>query len=142
MGPLAGGVNSNTKNTTMKRILASLCSLLLAGSAMAADYPDITIADLKKAIQEKKVTLIDANGTQSYKEGHIPGAADFQQHKADLAKVLPADKSALVVAYCGGPRCHAYEAAASKAKELGYTNVKHLSAGISGWKAAGEKTEM
>ena len=25
-------------------------------------------------------------------------------------------------------------------KELGYTNVKHLSAGISGWKSAGEKT--
>ena len=32
-------------------------------------------------------------------------------------------------------------AAAKAAKELGYTNVKHLSAGISGWKDAGEKTE-
>ena len=37
--------------------------------------------------------------------------------------------------------CGAYAAAAKKAKELGYTNVKHLSAGISGWKKAGEKTE-
>jgi len=126
----------------MKRILALFCSLLLAGVAFGADYPDITIADLKKAIQEKKVTLIDANGSQSFKEGHIPGAADFQEHKADLAKLLPADKGALIVAYCGGPRCHAYEAAASQAKQLGYTNVKHLSAGISGWKSAGEKTEM
>jgi rhodanese-related sulfurtransferase len=53
---------------------------------------------------------------------------------------LPADKNALVVAYCGGPSCNAYTAAAKKAKALGYTNVKHLSAGISGWKAAGEKT--
>jgi rhodanese-related sulfurtransferase len=35
----------------------------------------------------------------------------------------------------------AYKSAATKAEELGYTNVKHLSAGISGWKEAGEKTE-
>ena len=28
-----------------------------------------------------------------------------------------------------------------EAKALGYTNVKHLAAGISGWKKAGEKTE-
>jgi rhodanese-related sulfurtransferase len=54
---------------------------------------------------------------------------------------LPSDKGALVVAYCGSPACSAYKAAANKAKELGYTNVKHLSAGISGWKKAGEKTE-
>ena len=31
--------------------------------------------------------------------------------------------------------------AAIKAKEMGYTNVKHYSKGIAGWKSAGEKTE-
>ena len=35
----------------------------------------------------------------------------------------------------------AYQAAANKAKELGYTNVKHMSAGIAGWKEAGMKLE-
>jgi rhodanese-related sulfurtransferase len=55
--------------------------------------------------------------------------------------VLPKDKNALVVAYCGGPKCKAYEAAAKAAEKLGYTNIKHLTAGISGWKDAGEKTE-
>lgn len=35
----------------------------------------------------------------------------------------------------------AYQTAARAAKDLGYTNVKHLSAGISGWRQAGEKTE-
>ena len=34
-----------------------------------------------------------------------------------------------------------HAAAANAAKSLGYTNVKHLVAGISGWKKAGEKTE-
>jgi rhodanese-related sulfurtransferase len=47
----------------------------------------------------------------------------------------------LVVAYCAGPACNAYQAAAKAAKELGYSNVKHLSAGIAGWTTAGEKTE-
>jgi rhodanese-related sulfurtransferase len=28
------------------------------------------------------------------------------------------------------------------AAKLGYKNVKHMSAGISGWKKAGEKTEQ
>jgi rhodanese-related sulfurtransferase len=84
--------------------------------------------------------VIDVNGAASYQKGHIPSAIDFTAAKADLAKALPEDKNALVVAYCGGPTCSAYQAAASAASKLGYKNVKHLSAGISGWKEAGEKT--
>ena len=104
-------------------------------------YPDVSIKELKSAMADKTVTLIDANGTDSYKDGHIPGAIDFEAKEKDLAKVLPKDKDALIVAYCGGPQCMAYQAAAKEAKALGYTNVKHLSAGISGWKTAGEKVE-
>lgn len=124
----------------MKKLLAFALSLV-AASAMAAEYPDISIADLKTAISEKKVTVIDVNGTDSYKAGHVPSAIDFEANSEELAKQLPADKGALVVAYCGGPSCNAYKQAAKKAEALGYTNVKHLSAGISGWKKAGETTE-
>ncbi len=125
----------------MKKLLALLATTILAVTAQAGEYPDISITDLKAAIEAKKVTVIDVNGTSSWKKGHIPTAVDFGTKKAELAKVLPADKGALVVAYCGGPTCGAYAAAAKAAKELGYTNVKHLSAGISGWMQAGEKTE-
>ena len=127
----------------MKKLIASLCALLIAGTVtvFAADYPDISIAELKKAIETKTVTVIDVNGGTSYKNGHVPGAINFAEAKDDLAAKLPADKGALVVAYCGGPSCSAYTRAANKAKELGYTNVKHLSAGISGWLQAGEATE-
>lgn len=124
----------------MKKLLALVLSLV-ASSVMAAEFPDISIADLKKAIADKKVTVIDVNGAASYAKGHVPGAINFAEAKADLASKLPADKGALVVAYCGGPSCSAYKAAANKAAELGYTNVKHLSAGISGWLQAGEATE-
>jgi rhodanese-related sulfurtransferase len=126
----------------MKKLLTILAALVMTVTVRAeAEFPDISIADLKKAIEEKKATVIDVNGASSYKAGHVPTAKEWSAVKADLAKALPADKSALVVAYCGGPQCSAYKAAAKAAKELGYTNVKHLSAGISGWKGANEKLE-
>ena len=115
---------------------------LWAGEAKSVDsIPDITVNELKTAIADKSVTLLDANGTEMYREGHIPGAINFEASADQLTKVLPRDKTALIVAYCGGPKCMAYKAAAAKALELGYTNVKHLPAGISGWKSAGEKVE-
>jgi len=122
----------------MKKLLA-LALTLIAASVMGAEFPDISVADLKAAIADKKVTVIDVNGSDSYKAGHVPGAIDFAAN-ADLSG-LPSDKSALVVAYCGGPGCNAYQAAAKKAAALGYTNVKHLTVGKSGWAKAGEKLE-
>ncbi len=124
----------------MKKLIALALSMF-AASAMAAEFPDISIADLKKAIAEKKVVVIDVNGSGSYAKGHIPGAVDFASTGGDLSSALPSNKDALVVAYCGGPSCSAYKKAAQKAADLGYTNVKHLSAGISGWKKQGEQLE-
>jgi rhodanese-related sulfurtransferase len=128
----------------MKKLATFLCALALTPLlAFAADkFPDISHEELKKAIEEKKVTLIDVNGSDSYKEGHIPGAIDFATKKGELASALPKDKDALVVAYCANEQCGAYQAGAKKAKELGYTNVKHYSKGIQGWKRTGEKTEQ
>jgi rhodanese-related sulfurtransferase len=126
----------------MKNLIATFCALLLTSlAAFAGDkFPDITHDQLKQAIAEKKVVLIDVNGTDSYKAGHIPGALDFEKVEATLAKSLPADKGALIVAYCGNEQCTAFAFAAEKAKELGYTNVKHYAPGIAGWKKV-EKTE-
>ena len=125
----------------MKKWAIVIVAALLAGVAVAAEYADISIAELKAAIANKSVTLLDANGTASWQNGHILGAIDFTINKDKLADLLPQDKGALIVAYCGGPKCMAYKAAAAAAEKLGYTNIKHLSAGISGWKKAGEAVE-
>jgi rhodanese-related sulfurtransferase len=125
----------------MKKFLALIAASVVAASAYAGEFPDISINELKAAIEAKKVTVIDVNGSAAWKKGHIPTALDFGTNKDKLASVLPQDKNALVVAYCGGPKCNAYQAAAKAAEKLGYKNVKHLSAGIVGWMQAGEKTE-
>ncbi len=125
----------------MKKLMVLGAIAFAAVAVYAAQFPEITIKELKTAMADNKVTLIDANGTESFDKGHIPGAVNYSEVDTKLASVLPKDKNALVVAYCGGPKCNAYESAAKAAKKLGYTNVKHLTAGISGWKDAGEKTQ-
>jgi rhodanese-related sulfurtransferase len=125
----------------MKKLLALAASLVFAVSVYAGEFADISIPELKTAMTSQKVVLLDANGTDSWQSGHIPGAIDFSAKQDKLSAVLPADKNVLVVAYCGNPSCPAYHAAAVAAKKLGYKNIKHLVAGIQGWKSAGEKTE-
>jgi rhodanese-related sulfurtransferase len=126
-----------------KTIIASIALFAAVGIVRAADttYPDITHDELVKALETRSVTLLDANGTETYKEGHIPTAIDFQQAEKSLASVLPADKNTLIVAYCGNEQCAAYRSAAKAASDLGYTNVKHYAKGIVGYKASGAKIE-
>jgi rhodanese-related sulfurtransferase len=126
----------------MKRsIIATIALVAAVGIVRAADttYPDITHDELVKALENRSVTLLDANGTAIYKKGHIPTAVDFEQAEKSLGSVLPADKNTLIVAYCGNEQCTAYRRAAKAASELGYTNVKHYSKGIMGWKSSGAK---
>jgi rhodanese-related sulfurtransferase len=127
----------------MKKITALLACLFIAVVASAAtpQITDISQADLKAAIATKSAVLLDVNGSDSYRSGHIPGAIDYLAHKQDIASLLPADKNALIVAYCGDIHCTAYRLAAYAALDLGYTNVKHFAPGIKGWKDSGEPAE-
>jgi len=125
----------------MRKMMSVVAVLFLASTAAMADVGDISHEDLVKAIKEKKVVLIDVNGTEKYKKGHIPGAINFETDGKDLAKKLPEDKNALIVAYCGSEKCSAYKAAAEAAQKLGYTNVKHYKGGLAGWEKSGEKLE-
>lgn len=108
--------------------------------------PNISLVELRSIVEKKSkdakpVVIIDANSESSYKSGHIPGAVHYAKIESDFAKTLPANKDALIIAYCGSPMCTAWEEPAKKAKELGYTNIRHLRAGIKGWKDAKYNTE-
>ena len=125
----------------MKTALLALL-LTVSSTAFAAEFADISHKDLTGAIEAKTVVVIDVNGSDSYKAGHIPSAIDFETKEKELAKLLPADKNALVVAYCGSPQCNAWKSAAKAVAALGYTNVKHYTGGLSGWKEAGGKLQQ
>ena len=123
----------------MKKIVIPFLLIWAAVSLQGQEFGDISIEDLQKAILAKKVAMIDVNGQKSFQNGHIPGAINFSSQKQSLKKLLPSNKNTLIVAYCGGPSCRAYLRGAKAAAELGYNNVRHLSAGISGWKKSGNK---
>ena len=125
----------------MKKILTLLTVALIATASYAGEFADVSIKEVKALTESKKAIIIDVNGTESYEKGRVPGALNYEAIKDKLASTLPADKNTLIVAYCGNPKCKAYKEAADAAAKLGYTNVKHMSAGIQGWKSAGEKLE-
>lgn len=99
----------------------------------ASKFPEITKADLQTQIKNNTAYVIDVNGSKSYAKKHIDSAVDFETIKTNVATNMPADKSKLIVAYCGGPSCVAWKKAAVEACKAGYTNVKHFKEGIKGW---------
>ncbi|MFL5814913.1 MAG: rhodanese-like domain-containing protein [Bdellovibrionia bacterium] len=96
-------------------------------------YPLITKSELKQVVESKSATIFDVNSKDSYESTHVPGAVHFGSHESDFAKMLPKDKGAMIVAYCGGPSCTAWKMAAKEACKLGYTNIRHFKEGIKGW---------
>ncbi|HEX5220843.1 MAG TPA: rhodanese-like domain-containing protein [Verrucomicrobiae bacterium] len=125
----------------MKKLIATVAAMVFTASVFAGEFPDLSVKEVKALSESRKAVIIDVNGTESYKEGRVPGALDYEAIKDKLASVLPADKSTPIIAYCGNPKCKAYKEAAEAAEKLGYTNVKHMSAGIKGWRDAGEKQD-
>ncbi|HYN05773.1 MAG TPA: rhodanese-like domain-containing protein [Vicinamibacterales bacterium] len=100
----------------------------------------ISPGDLQQMIQEQQVTVIDVNSRQSWAKAHVPGALNLDP--ADYKDSdLPPDKESSLVFYCSNPMCRKAPNAARRAKKMGYSNVKVMSAGISGWLSAELPTE-
>jgi len=93
---------------------------------------------------KKGVLLIDSRpAARQYDPGHIPGAINIPDTQFDkqLSR-LPADKSTLLIFYCGGYDCMLSHNSAFKAEKLGYTNVKVYPAGMPEWKTAGHQVSV
>jgi rhodanese-related sulfurtransferase len=73
-------------------------------------------------------------------KARVPGARNLDP-AAYKDSDLPSDKNAFLVFYCSNPLCRKAPNAARRAKNLGYSNVHVMSAGISGWLAAKLPTE-
>jgi rhodanese-related sulfurtransferase len=121
-------------------------SLVISGSAFAATaagtnpdcakedhYPLITKKDLATVAASKSATIVDVNSSDSFAKAHVPTAFNYGQNEKNFDTMLPKDKTALIVAYCGGVQCSAWKAAAERACNMGYTNIKHFKEGIAGW---------
>jgi rhodanese-related sulfurtransferase len=86
------------------------------------------------------VMIIDSRpAARKYDVGHIPGAVNIPDTQFDTMapKMLPADKSMLLIFYCEGPECSLSHKGAFKAEKLGYTNIVVYTNGYPEWKKEG-----
>jgi rhodanese-related sulfurtransferase len=100
----------------------------------------ISPRDLQALVGGLQVAVFDVNSRASWQEAHVPGAVPLDPDGFERGD-LPAAEDAGLVFYCSGPLCRKAPRAARRAKDMGYANVRVMSAGIRGWMAAGLPTE-
>lgn len=108
--------------------------------ALLMGLKTISPDELHQLIQKRQVTPIDVNSPQSWRAAHVPGALNLDPAGFTEGD-LPPDKGASLVFYCSNPLCRKAPNAARRAKKMGYSDVRVMSAGISGWLAAKLPTE-
>lgn len=95
----------------------------------------VSPGELHQMIQKQQVTVIDVNSHQSWMKARVPGALNLDPSGYNDGD-LPPDKQSTLVFYCSNPFCRKAPNAARRAKQMGYSDVKVMSAGISGWLSA------
>ena len=96
---------------------------------------EISVEELLKIMTSGQTyNLFDARPVKRFGNAHIPSARPAFPKDENFLSLLPADKDALIVFYCGGPTCPYTGIAVGKAQEAGYTNLKGFQAGLPGWK--------
>jgi rhodanese-related sulfurtransferase len=95
---------------------------------------------LRQLIEDKQVTTVDVNSRQSWIKARVPGALNLDPADYNESD-LPPDKDSALVFYCSNPMCRKAPNAARRAKRMGYSDVRVMSAGIGGWLNAKLPTE-
>jgi rhodanese-related sulfurtransferase len=88
--------------------------------------------------KQNGVVFIDARDESHYREGHIPGACEFDPYHPDkyFAAILPICQTAeQIVVYCNGGDCDDSETAAILLRNVGVANQKLFiyAGGIAEW---------
>jgi len=100
----------------------------------------ISPVELLALVERRAVTAIDVNARSSWLRAHVPGALTLDHANYQVCD-LPTSLDAPIVFYCSNPLCRKAPLAARRAKGFGYTDIRVMSAGISGWMAAQLPTE-
>jgi molybdopterin/thiamine biosynthesis adenylyltransferase/rhodanese-related sulfurtransferase len=103
--------------------------------------PEITPADLARALSSQKPILVDVREKDEMDAGILPGARKIPRGFLELRieESVP-ERDADVVLYCaGGTRSLL---AARTLQDMGYSRVRSLAGGFGGWKSAGLPVEV
>lgn len=104
--------------------------------AMLMGIKALSCTELHALLPSAQACVIDVNAPSRWAAAHVPGARNLDP-RGFTAADLPGDRAALLVFYCSNPMCTKAPIAARRAKGMGYTQVRVMSAGIQGWLDAG-----
>ncbi|ALV37118.1 rhodanese-like domain-containing protein [Streptomyces sp. CdTB01] len=105
-----------------------------ASLAFHADVSDVAAA--LAADGDPGFVVVDSRSTESWDQGHIPGAVHLPTALIPEQAEGLLDKSVPVVTYCWGPGCNGATRAALALAELGY-RVKEMLGGFEYWAREG-----
>ncbi|MCE3282971.1 MAG: Rhodanese-related sulfurtransferase [Chitinophagaceae bacterium] len=109
------------------------CFVLSAASCQVGDSSAVSNDSFRVIAAEKNAVILDVRTASEFTEGHLPSAIniDVLQKEAFTRYVSKLDKNATYLLYCRSGKRSA--TAVSIMKENGFTSVKHLVNGITGW---------
>ena len=145
-----------SKQSILTAVLFAALLVPIAPAVQAADAPAAAAVDkegwyknivdfdfVKQYVDippKPGVMLIDARpAARKFDPGHLAGSINIPDLKFDelAPKLLPQDKSMLLIFYCEGEKCMLSHKEAFKAEKLGYTNIKVYAGGFPDWVAKG-----
>lgn len=107
-----------------------------------AEAEPLELEEVRDMIRRREpMTLVDVRESDEWRAGHLPGALHIPRAFLELQvdDKLP-EKDAPLVLYCAGGNRSAM--AARTLRDLGYSNLRHMVRGFSGWRDAGYEVEV
>jgi rhodanese-related sulfurtransferase len=112
-----------------------------AGQSAESKVPRITVEELKKLMDEKKVVVVDVRSVDAYNIGHIKGSINLPLEKIQAGeyKNLPHDKR--IITYCSCGAEHSSAVASVLLEKAGFKDGATLLGGTNAWQQSGGEME-
>jgi len=114
--------------------------------SMAKLYPKIesepfkviSLAQLKKLLDEKRGILLDARNSDEFLKGHIKGARNIPALEVEkyFDKLVTIPRDTIVIIYCNNPECHMGAILADFLKVMEFKSLLLYDGGWDGWMEA------
>ena len=102
----------------------------------------ISREELRAAIDDGHVTVVDALPPAPYAKRHLPGAVNVvNEHSDEQVRAALPRRDAVIVTYSTDEDCSRGPELAARLRELGYRHVRVYRGGIEDWVAAGLPVE-
>lgn len=97
-------------------------------------HPTITRQELRQAIEDGTVTVVEALPPMYFEDAHLPGALNLPHDRVrELAPALLPDRDAAIVVYCDNLPCQNSGIATRELIAMGYGDVREYPEGKQDW---------